>query len=123
MSTVFRNKTIQSFDHFTTTPQLSPQTDEETSAAVGFHLGGGSAPTTSREGLVFALLLGNDTWTGVNMTLDLKIEMDSGGGAILLMSSPPTCEMVVAPSGLTLPLAPEVVVGGDARGSAQVKLS
>ena len=158
MSTVFRNATIQAFDRFTATtagagagaPQrLSPQLDEERSAAMGFALGdahGGGIGSSEKEGgLVFALLLGNDTWTGAEMTLTLKIDLalgsnsnghnhsdgtskattagaatggeaqaandseaDTAAGVVRVSSLPSSCKMVVAPSGLTVPLTPTI---------------
>ena len=97
MSKIFRNDAITAFDHFTTTPDLSPQTDEEVSAAMGFQLGDGSG------GVIFALLLGNDTWTGPDMTMTIAFSMQSMHESAL--RSTPDCDMVIAPTGEVQPLA------------------
>eukprot|EP01047_Picozoa_sp_COSAG01_P052732 COSAG01_NODE_5576_length_4173_cov_4.860334_3_plen_148_part_00 len=96
---VFGNATIEAFHNFTaTTPTLQPaQTDEETSTVLGFQLGGDGGS----DGLVFALLLGNGTWTGTDMTVTLSfdVELRSAGKKHI-------CEMVIPPSGEVFPLSP-----------------
>ena len=103
--------------------------------------GGGVGSSEKEGGLVFALLLGNDTWTGAEMTLTLKIDLalgsnghnhsdgrattagaatggeaqaandseaDTAAGVARVSSMPSSCKMVVAPSGLTVPLTPTI---------------
>ena len=110
MSRLFRNETITALalDHFTTVPSLSPQTDEETSAAMGFRLGEDSS------GVVFALLLGNNTWTGSDMTMTITFDLQFSPTAL------PNCDMVVAPTGDIHRLSPRRMA---AAGENQVELT
>lgn len=102
MSKLFRNDTIAAFEDFTTTPELGPQTDEEESAAMGFQLSEGSG------GVLFALLLGNGTWTGPDMTVTITFSLQSMHVSALGSSS--DCNMVIAPTGVVVPL--KVEAGG-----------
>lgn len=109
MSRLFRNETITAFGHFTTVPNLGPQIDEEISAAMGFRLGEESG------GIVFALLLGNDTWTGSDMTMTIAFDLQ-----FLPTSTLPHCDMVVAPTGDVHPLSPRHLT---ATGENQIELT
>lgn len=111
MSKVFRNDTIAAFDHFATVPVLSAQLDEESSAAVGFRLGDGGS-----RGIVFALLLGNGTWTGPDMGVMIVFEPPP-----TLVSSVLKCNMTVAPCGNVHPLKPTQL--RTATGKVQIELT
>eukprot|EP01052_Picozoa_sp_SAG31_P055433 SAG31_NODE_15300_length_762_cov_0.552036_1_plen_144_part_10 len=91
---------------FTTVPPTTAQIDEETSTVLGFHLapsshssgrsGGGGGPANrtaggGKAGLVFVVLMGNDTWRGAATSLTLTVSASLATDATARGTAPPTC--------------------------------